>query len=1591
MKRTMSPGSALLGARLASALITLIAALTLMTATASAQVTVAGSTGANGGYTTLKAAFDAINANAVQTGNNITIDIAASTTETATAALNAGDWATITIRPTAPGVSVSGTIVGAIIKLNGADNVTIDGRIGGSGTNRDLTVRNNSTASATVAIWLASVAAGNGASNNVIRNLEIAAGATANVNTNATVGVLMGGTTISLIATDGNDNDNNQFIFNRITRARYGLATRGVTTNNNEGLVITDNVIGPASFGADAIGKAGIYLQADTGALVSRNTVQFVGGDLANTTAGADRCGICIGGENWSVTESTTITSGDYTVTKNVIHDIVEERTFSAIGIRLGTTRGGAATNNLVANNFVYNIRADATAGDQVVAIGYANGHTDRIVFNSISLTGDMDPGAAASASTYANAIRVTQANSSNNANLTLMNNSIYLDVNSNTAANFYYAITLNAAAYSFGTGGLNFNNYYINPANTQLRTGGFSTIGSGNTATTSFQTLANWQAALTTPQDANSKQVDPLYFSTTSNLHLAPLSPNIDMGTTIAGIADDIDSQVRPNGAAPDIGADEFYPSGGTVQFSSATYTVTEASGVVTISVTRTGGASGAASVDFATVAGGSATGGASCTAGVDYINTSGTFNWADNDFATKTFNVTLCSDGVVEGSETVNLALSNPTGATLGTPSSAVLTILNSVTFGSAVNVGSGETFTSLTNPGGLFEAINNGALSANLTVNITSDLTTESGAISLNEFGGGFTVTILPSGGAARLISGGSAVVLLDFSGADGVVIDGLNTGGNSLTIRNTTAGTGTAVRYINDASTNTLQNTTLEGGGTSSVLFISTGVTTGNDNIQIVGNIIRDRTDAVSVPFNVINLIGSSATVSNTNILINNNQIINFTQAGILVGMSDDVTVTNNDIFQTAARTTSLFGVAVNSAGGTNLFSENKVHDLTTTLGTSGMQFNDVRATTVSQNRIYNFPSTSGSTGTLTGIQSNGSSGNPANLSVVNNMVSIVPSFTNAQSIFGIRDFGFAGNTFSAYFNTALIGGTGSGTANSWACQRGFSAPTTYTAIDNLCFNSRTGGTGNHFAGGDQSVNTGTFVSNFNFFAGTGATAANFMDLSTSSTATPVSFATWQAGPPARDANSIANTAASFNVSDFFVNAATGDLHLKPTATPVLNAGTPAGGVTNDFDDQTRSATTPDIGADELVLLSAGNLVISEFRLRGSNGISDEFIEVYNASGAAITAQAADASSGLGVAASDGVTRCTIPNGTVIPNGGHYLCVNSGGYSLASYPAGNGTTALGDATYTTEIVDNAGIAIFNNATGGASYTLANRIDAVGSDSEANTLYKEGIGYPSLITTASTDHSLTRNLSTGTPKDTDNNLADFVIVDTQATCLFVVGCATGATADGTIGGRHLGAPGPENLLSPLQRNATIKASLVDIACANSSGAGAASNTTCARHRDTTPGTNATLGTLSIRRTFKNNTGSPVTRLRFRAVDMRSLPPAAGNADLRLFTSSSFTATCVGSGGGCAGPGSVIMIEGTTLEQPPTQTLGGGLNSSASAGTITLASPLAPGASINVQFLLGVQQGGNFRFLLNVEALPSGSQPNPVKKVIF
>jgi hypothetical protein len=211
-----------------------------------------------------------------------------------------------------------------------------------------------------------------------------------------------------------------------------------------------------------------------------------------------------------------------------------------------------------------------------------------------------------------------------------------------------------------------------------------------------------------------------------------------------------------------------------------------------------------------------------------------------------------------------------------------------------------------------------------------------------------------------------------------------------------------------------------------------------------------------------------------------------------------------------------------------------------------------------------------------------------------------------------------------------------------------------------------------------------------------------------------------------------------------------------------------------------------------------------------------------------------------------------------------------------------------------------------------------------------------------------------------SGGAVIDTNNNATNFIFVDTNGT-------SAGA-------GQRLGSPGPENLANPIERNAGLITSLLD--------ATVSSSLPPNRVRDFTsiPAQNSTFGTLEIRRRFVNSTGANVTRLRFRVVDVTTFPAPSGIADMRARTTGDTTAGGINDAATCApvAPPCTVTLLGTTLEQPPSQPNGGGFNGTLSAGTITLGTPIPPGGSVSVRFLFGLQQTGNFKVYLNIEALP-------------
>ena len=420
-----------------------------------------------------------------------------------------------------------------------------------------------------------------------------------------------------------------------------------------------------------------------------------------------------------------------------------------------------------------------------------------------------------------------------------------------------------------------------------------------------------------------------------------------------------------------------------------------------------------------------------------------------------------------------------------------------------------------------------------------------------------------------------------------------------------------------------------------------------------------------------------------------------------------------------------------------------------------------------------------------------------------------------------------------------------------------------------------------------------------------------------------------------------------------------------------------------------------------------------MIISEFRFRGPGGgapvapamsqkiakagrtpvligpvnqAEDEFVEIYNNTASDITVSTTDGSAGWAVVAADGVTRFIIPNGTIIPARGHFLGVNTVGYSLTHY-GGLGAAAgdlvlLADGVtpasgFTHDIPDGSGVALFRSANSG-NFTLAERLDAAGYVG-VDPLYREGTGFPTggAETTGGLDYTFFRSMTRATgglPKDTGDNTSDFLLADTAGTD-FDPGAATI---------QRLGAPGPENLNSPINRTAQFGYALLDSAVSPE----AVPN----RERNTTAVPNGDFGTLTLRRKFTNNTGEPLSRLRFRIVEVTTFPSPVGSgaSDLRALSSIDEPVTLSNS--------SIVVVRGTTLEQPPTQNIGGGWNATLNvpvggpplalatkasydtptSGAIILAAPLNNGESIDVQFKLGVMKTGYYFFYLTIEVSP-------------
>ncbi len=229
---------------------------------------------------------------------------------------------------------------------------------------------------------------------------------------------------------------------------------------------------------------------------------------------------------------------------------------------------------------------------------------------------------------------------------------------------------------------------------------------------------------------------------------------------------------------------------------------------------------------------------------------------------------------------------------------------------------------------------------------------------------------------------------------------------------------------------------------------------------------------------------------------------------------------------------------------------------------------------------------------------------------------------------------------------------------------------------------------------------------------------------------------------------------------------------------------------------------------------------GTFLITELRTSGPGGPADDFVELYNNSNSPLTVAATDASAGFGIfkmgadCNATPVLLGTIPNGTVIPARGHYLLVGSA-YSLGNY--GGTGAAAGNLTATSDIENDRNVGVFSTDDVEAIST-ANRLDAVGFGTNvggACNLLREPSNLPA-VSGSTLEYTFFRKqcdfvtgvgcASGGNPKDSNDNSADFLFADTLGSNI------AGVT-------QRLGAPGPENIASPIRRDTTgVFATLLD-----------------------------------------------------------------------------------------------------------------------------------------------------------------------------
>jgi hypothetical protein len=214
--------------------------------------------------------------------------------------------------------------------------------------------------------------------------------------------------------------------------------------------------------------------------------------------------------------------------------------------------------------------------------------------------------------------------------------------------------------------------------------------------------------------------------------------------------------------------------------------------------------------------------------------------------------------------------------------------------------------------------FTAINNGTHQGTVQVNIKYSTVEDASAV-LNASGTGSSsytsVQVNPSGGRSVTVSGTINSALIQLNGTSNVTIDGLNAGGNSLTMTNLSQGTSAStLQFINGASNNMITKSTILGSSLAStggvIYFGTSSGATGNNNNTLSNNLISQAgTSTLLRPNRLLFSEGSTGKINSGNQIFNN-EFYNFLRINqpsmglFLSSFTTDWTISNNSFYETS---------------------------------------------------------------------------------------------------------------------------------------------------------------------------------------------------------------------------------------------------------------------------------------------------------------------------------------------------------------------------------------------------------------------------------------------------------------------------------------------------------------------------------------------------------------------------------------------------------------------------------------------------------------------------------------------------------------